>query len=213
MESGAGLRGDGEGRIEGPESETSRPGPRSPGELFFAFSRLALQGFGGVLPVAHRELVERRAWVSPEQFVELLAIGQVLPGPNIINMSIILGDRWFGLRGVLAALGGLMAFPLLIVLGLASLYRGFAEYPAVAGALRGMGIVASGLVIATALKLVKTLAKSPFGLAGALALALLSFVLVGLLRWPLVPLVLGLGPLLMGFALWRLSRILPGGRA
>ena len=83
--------------------------PASCGALFSVFNRLALQGFGGVLPVAHRTLVERERWVSPQQFVDLLTIGQVLPGPNIINISIILGDRFFGWRGALAATAGLLA--------------------------------------------------------------------------------------------------------
>ena len=85
-----------------PEVDDSLAALRRPAdctELFRAFNRLALQGFGGVLPVAHRELVERQRWLSPQQFVELLTLGQVLPGPNIINMAIVIGDRFFGWRG------------------------------------------------------------------------------------------------------------------
>ena len=73
--------------------------PASCGELFRVFNRLALQGFGGVLPIAHRELVERERWLDDTQFAELLTVCQVLPGPNIINMGLILGDRHFGVRG------------------------------------------------------------------------------------------------------------------
>ena len=110
--------------------------PASPGELFRVFTRLALQGFGGVLPVAQYHLVERERWLTKEQFVELLSIGQVLPGPNIVNLSLMIGDRYFGWRGALAALGGMLALPMLLVLGLASLYVRFAAVPPVAGALR-----------------------------------------------------------------------------
>lgn len=90
--------------------------------LFLAFTRLALQGFGGVLAVAQRELVERLGWLSKEEFVEALAIAQVLPGPNVVNLSMMIGDRFFGLRGAIAALAGMLAAPAVIVLGLAALY-------------------------------------------------------------------------------------------
>src|SRR3954468_13783310 len=82
--------------------------PKSPAELFRVFTRLALQGFGGVLPVAQRELVERERWLTREQFVELLSVAQVLPGPNVCNLALIFGDRHFGWRGGLAALGGMI---------------------------------------------------------------------------------------------------------
>ena len=86
--------------------------PRSPRELFVTFNRLALQGFGGVLAVAQRELVERERWLSQAEFVEMLAISQVLPGPNVVNLALMLGDRYFGLRGALAALAGMLLVPL-----------------------------------------------------------------------------------------------------
>jgi chromate transporter len=95
--------------------------PASPMALFWACNRLALQGFGGVLPLAQRELVERHRWVSRERFLELLSLSQVLPGPNIVNLLIMLGYQWFGWRGALAAVGGVLLAPLVLVLGLAVL--------------------------------------------------------------------------------------------
>ena len=180
--------------------------PASKAELFKVFTRLALQGFGGVLPVAHRELVERERWLSPQQFVELLTLGQVLPGPNIINIAIVIGDRFFGWRGAVAACAGLLLLPLFIVLGLAIAYQQQAANPAVAGALRGMGAVAAGLVLATAVKLSRTARTSPLGLPVCAALGLATFVGVGLLRWPMVWVVLGLGGLGMALA-WRRLRV------
>ncbi len=176
--------------------------PRSAGELFRVFNRLALQGFGGVLPVAQRELVEREAWLTREQFVETLSIGQVLPGPNIINMALIIGDRFFGWRGIVAAVGGLLSAPLAIVLAAAILYGQFATHPMVAGALRGMGAVAAGLIVATAVKLWPTLKRNPMGRAACLGFALLTALAVGGLRWPLAWVVLGLGGVSMAWA-WR----------
>ncbi len=176
--------------------------PHSSGELFGAFTRLALQGFGGVLAVAQRELVERLRWMSQQEFVELLSISQVMPGPNIINLALIFGDRHFGWRGSLAAVGGLLAVPLAIVLALAALYAHFSGVPQVAGALRGMGAVAAGLVLATAFKLAGTLKRNAMGLATCSAIVAATALAIGWLRWPLVWVVLGLGAL--GYAMaWR----------
>jgi len=179
--------------------------PASPGELFRAFNALALQGFGGVLPVAQRELVERRRWLSREQFVETLSLAQVLPGPNIVNLALMIGDRFFGLRGAMASLAGLLLVPLLIVLVLAALYGELARRPAVAGALRGMGAVAAGLVVATALKLLPTLRSSPLGRPLTGAMVLLSALAIGWWRVPLVWVVLGLGAVSMALAAWRMK--------
>jgi chromate transporter len=176
--------------------------PRSPGELFSAFTWLALQGFGGVLAVAQRELVERQRWLSREQFVEMLAIAQVLPGPNIVNLAMMFGDRHFGWRGAGSAVGGLMAVPLVIVLVLAALYQAYADVPQVAGALRGMGAVAAGLVLATAFRLAGALKRNPLGLPWCAAIATVTALAIGWLRWPLVWVVLVVGA--FGYALaWR----------
>jgi len=184
----------------------ARRQPRSPADLFRLFNRMALQGFGGVLPVAQRVLVEQRQSLSREQFVEVLSLGQVLPGPNIVNMSLMIGDRFFGLRGAVAALLGLLCAPLLIVLLLAALYGQLASVPAVAGALRGMGAVSAGLIIATALKVMPTLKGNPLGRPLAGGMVLLSALAIGWWRVPLVWVVLGLGAVSMALAAWRLSR-------
>src|SRR5262245_35640710 len=192
---------DGAGR-----AEQALHAPRSKTELFMAFSWLALQGFGGVLAVAQRELVERLRWLGKEQFVELLSLSQVLPGPNIINLALMLGDRYFGWRGAVAAVGGLLAVPLVIVLTLAALYAHFGSIAPVAGALRGMGAVAAGLVLATACKLAPMLRRSPMGLWPCVAIVAASALALGWLRWPLVWVVLVLGVLGYAWAWVRLSR-------
>jgi chromate transporter len=176
--------------------------PHSPGEIFRVFNRLAMQGFGGVLPIAQRELVERERWLTQQQFVELLSTSQVLPGPNIVNLSLMFGDRHFGWRGAAAALGGMMVLPLVLVLVLAALYAQLAAHPVVAGALRGMGAVAAGLVIATALKLTITLRKSPLGTPACTLFGALTFAAIGWLRWPLVWVLLALGGAAIAVA-WR----------
>jgi len=179
--------------------------PASPKELFIAFTILALQGFGGVLAVAQRVLCDQKRWLTKEQFVEILAIGQVLPGPNVCNVALMVGDRFFGWRGALAALAGMMAVPLVIVLAVTTLYAHYALLPAVAGALKGMGAVAAGLIVGTALKLAPALRVNPMGLATCIAFALLSFVGVAILRWPLVWVLLALGAIAFALA-WRRLR-------
>ena len=182
------------------------PAPRSAGELFRAFNRLALQGFGGVLAVAQVELVERRRWLAREDFLELLAVAQVLPGPNIVNLALMFGDRCFGWRGALAALGGLTVVPLAIVMALTLVYHRFADWPAVAGALRGMGCVAAGLVLATAVKLAGGLKGSRLGVPACTVIALATFAAIAGARVPLVGVIAGIGTPAVAFAAWRLSR-------
>jgi chromate transporter len=170
--------------------------------LFLAFNRLALQGFGGVLPVARHELVEHQQWLSPDEFAELLSIGQVLPGPNVINLALMIGHRFFGLRGAFAALSGMMLIPMVLVLALAAVYGQLASHPLAANALRGMGAVSAGLVVATALKIVPSLRRNPMGRVTALAVAAAATAAVLWLHLPLLAIVLGLGGLGMLLA-WR----------
>ncbi len=179
--------------------------PASLRELFFAFTWLALQGFGGVLPVAQRELVERRHWLTKDQFVDMLAVSQVLPGPNVVNLALIYGDRCFGVRGAFTALAGMLAAPLVVVLALTALYGQFAQVPSVTGALRGMSAVAAGLIISTALKLLATVQRNPMGLPTALGFAALTFTATALLHWPLVWVIFGLGACAIAVA-WRRLR-------
>ena len=179
--------------------------PRSCAELFFAFNRLALQGFGGVLAVAQVELVERRRWLSREEFVELLSASQVLPGPNIVNLALMLGDRWFGWRGAVAAIAGLTVVPLAIVMALTLVYERFSNLPAVAGALRGMGAVAAGLVLVNAFKLLGTLRSNRLGPAWCAAIAAATFATIALARLPLAGVIATLGPLACALAWWRLK--------
>jgi chromate transporter len=178
-----------------PPAAEQRARPRSLTDLFVSFSILALQGFGGVLAVVQHELVERKRWMTREEFVEEWAVAQIMPGPNVVNLSLMIGGRYFGLRGALVALAGMLTFPLIVVLALALVYAQFADNPQVAGALRGMGAVAAGLITATGLKLFGALKKHPLGVPACIVLGLASFVAIALLRWPLAWVLLGLGGL------------------
>ncbi len=164
---------------------SERPQPRSPRDLFVSFTWLALQGFGGVLAIVQREMVEKKKWLTPDEFLEDWAVAQVLPGPNVINLALMIGDRYFGLRGAVSALAGMLAVPLVVILLLAVLYAHYAANPQVAGALRGMGAVSGGLIAATGIKLVPQLRKHPLGFGVALAFMTAVFALIALLQVPL----------------------------
>jgi len=167
--------------------------PQTLHELFWTFTKLALQGFGGVLAVVQRELVDKKHWLTREQFVEDWAVAQVLPGPNVVNLSLMIGDRYFGLRGALTALAGLVTLPLGVVLALAVLFAGVSDNAQVQGALRGMSAVAAGLIAATGFKLFSSLSKNVLGAPVVWALLALTFIAIAIFRLPLAWVLLGLG--------------------
>lgn len=167
--------------------------PASRRALFWAFTVLAMQGFGGVLTIVQRDLVERKRWMTREQFVDDCAVAQILPGANVINLSLMIGDRYFGWTGAAAAVAGMLSAPLLVLLLVVVLYSTVAQTELAQGALRGMGAVAAGLIIATGMKLIGALKQNPMGMGMCSGLAALSFVAVAWLRWPLIWVLLGLG--------------------
>jgi chromate transporter len=183
-----------------PAENSTTPNARNirPLELFLAFSQLALSGFGGVLPWAHRTLVENKGWLTQREFVETLALGQLLPGPNIGNMAVMIGYRFAGYTGAAAAMGGLVSGPFLIMIVLGLLYRSYGTLPLVQHALSGMSAVAAGLVLATGLKMAGSL-KRRWRPWLFLALALAG---VGVMRWPLLAVVGALAPFAIA-ATWR----------
>jgi len=174
-------------------ADVARRGPSSLRDLFFSFSWIALQGFGGVMAIVQRELVEKRQWLSTAEFLEDWAVAQVLPGPNVCNLAVLMGDRCFGARGALAAAAGLMVFPSVVVLALAASLFSMLDLPLVQGMLRGMGAVSAGLIAGSALKLTSGLRGHPFGATGCAILAALTLCGAVLVHVPLVWLLLGLG--------------------
>ena len=158
--------------------------PASLGELFVTFTLLALQSFGSTLAASQRMLCDHKHWLLPEQYVEVLAMAQVLPGPTACNLALIVGERFYGWRGAFIALAGMMALPLVIVLGLTVTYAQFALEPAVAGALRRIGSVAAGLIIGTGLSLAHTLRDNAMRAPACALTGAATFVAVALLHWP-----------------------------
>ena len=183
--------------------DAARRGPTSLRDLFFSFSWIALQGFGGVMAIVQRELVEKRQWLTAAEFLEDWAVAQVLPGPNVCNLAVLMGDRCFGARGALAAAAGLMVFPSVVVLALAASLFNMLDVPMVQGMLRGMGAVSAGLIAGSALKLTSGLRGHPFGATGCAVIVGLTLLGAAVLHVPLVWLLLGLG-LPATLLAWRL---------
>jgi len=156
--------------------------PRTLWELFLGFLSIGARSFGGVLPAAHSIMVEKRRWLTPADFTEVCALCQILPGPNIGNAAIVLGKRWFGIRGAIVGFLGLFALPYLWVLTLAVLYTHWVARPLVSAVVTGAGAAGAGLFIATAMKLGRPIADKP----AAVALIAGCFVLVAVARVSLV---------------------------
>jgi chromate transporter len=167
-------------------------------DLFVGFLKVGMSGFGGVMPFARRMLVEERRWLSEREFTEVLSLSQFLPGPNIINVSVIVGSRFAGPVGSLAASLGLMLMPFLIVLVLAALYSRFDALASVRGATASVSSAATGLVVAMGLRMAQPL----MGTGWQVAIATLGFVALALLRLPLLWALLGLAPLSIACAWW-----------
>jgi chromate transporter len=171
----------------------------SKSELFFGFLKIGLLGFGGIAPWARHVIIEERRWLTEKEFAAILGIGQILPGPNTMNASVMIGDRFQGVTGALLCLLGQMAMPLVIITSLAVVYQRYASVPEVKAALIGAAAGAAGLVLGTALKMAQKIKLTPLGLL----VGLMAFGSIGLFEWPLVPVVLVLVPLGVAAAAWE----------
>lgn len=145
------------------------------------------------MSVVQRELVDRKQWITQEAFAEEWAVAQIMPGPNVINLAMMIGGRYFGLRGALSALAGMLLAPLVLVLFLAVLYARYATHPGIIGALHAMSAVSAGLVAATGLKMLRILKTSPLTTVIASLFCVAGFISIALYRWPLVAVLLGIG--------------------
>jgi len=167
----------------GPEQpEPLPPSPVSRATLFAAFLKIGMLGFGGVMPWARRVLVEERGWLSDREFAELIGMCQVLPGPNVVNLSVILGARWQGAIGSLLALTGILFVPVIAVIVLATFYASVAHSPIARSAIGGASAAAAGLIIGTAFRLIVG-ARPPMR---AVLLAVAVFIAVGIAQAPLL---------------------------
>ncbi len=167
-------------------------------ELFTAFLEMTLSGFGGVLAWAHRTLVERRGWLSEREFAALLGLCQVLPGGNIINVGVFVGDRFHGLRGVAVCLAGLLVAPFVLVLVVGGLVTNPAVERFSEPALRGAAPVVAGMVLAAGLKMSRPFRTQP----RAWLIGGLTLLAIGILQLPLLLVVAVAAPLSVSLS-WR----------
>jgi chromate transporter len=181
------------------EAEAEKP--IGVGTLYVVFLQIALSSFGGAMVWARRELVDRRRYMSNRDFAELLGVCQILPGGNVINMAIIFGERMRGPLGALSATTGLILVPFLLFNLLGVLYDQGSQLDFLRQGLRGAASVTAGLIISNGIKLALPYRRE----AVPMIVAGLAFVAIGLLRLPLIPVVLVLGPLSIALA-WRKAR-------
>ena len=168
-------------------------------DLFLGFFKIAISGFGGVLAWARRIIVQERKWMTADEFNELFALCQFLPGPNIVNFSLIYGSRIRGPAGAAAAVLGLMGPPTALMILLGSLYSRYGTLPQSRGALTGLAAAAAGLLISTAVSMAEPLPRKGIG---NVLIAAVAFVAVGVLQWPLLAVLAVLVPLSIARA-WR----------
>ena len=170
----------------------------TPFALFLAFSRISLSSFGGAIFWARRELVERQRWLTEQEFVDMFTLGQLLPGPNVLNLTVMVGYRFANWTGAAAAMAGFLGWPCLVVIGMGILYQHYGALPQVQQALTGMSSVAAGLLLATVIKLAMVLPRHwrPW------LFGMLAFVGVGVLRCPLLWVMGALAPWAV-FAAWK----------
>jgi chromate transporter len=173
----------------------------TPRELFLGFAKIAVCGFGGVLAWSRRVIVQERGWMSPEEFNEQLALCQVLPGPNIVNFSVMFGSRAAGLAGSLAALFGLLGPPVILMILAGILYRRYGELAELRGVLSGLAAAAAGLLIATSLQMIRPMVKDR--LTAGHIVAVVTFAAAGVLRLPLLWVMAVVIPISIAFAWWE----------
>jgi chromate transporter len=185
-----------------PISPTSPP----PGlvALFFAFAKMSLSGFGGVLAFARRGIVDQHKWMTAEEFNETFALCHFLPGPNIVNFTMVFGSRFRGLAGGIAAFAGLVGPPVVIVTILAALYARFGEIEALRRVLAGVSCAAIGLLIAVVLRMMLPLIRKRDFVALVVLLAV--FVAIGQMRLPLAAVLLVATPLSIAIVFVRRGR-------
>ena len=166
--------------------------------LFVAFAKMSLAGFGGVLVWARRGIVDQHRWMTANEFNETFALCHFLPGPNVVNLSVVFGSRFRGIPGALAAFAGLLGPPVVIVTVLAALYARYGEIDALRRILAGISSAAVGLLISALFRMMMPLIERR-DLIGLVILAAV-FVAIGLLRLPLPAVLLVAIPLSIAIA-------------
>ncbi len=173
------------------------PRPERPSLLQYGLviAQIGLTSFGGgVSAWMMRIVVFERGWISESEFLSGLALCQVFPGINVLNLSIWLGYRLLGSAGAVTGALVMIVPPGLVLLGLWAVFANLSDYAPVRAALNGVGAAAVGLTGAMGVRATR---RSARGLVPALVVGV-TFALVGVLHWPLVPVTAGLAALSVG---------------
>ncbi|MGM4906988.1 chromate transporter [Tardiphaga sp. 866_E4_N2_1] len=186
-------------QADAPVAELASASPPGLLTLFLAFAKMSLAGFGGVLVWARRAIVEQHGWMTPDEFNETFALCHFLPGPNIVNLSVVFGARFRGVPGAIAAFAGLLGPPVVIVTILAILYAHFGDIEALRRTLAGVSCAAVGLLFAVIFRMMLPLLKKREPVSLALLVAI--FVAVGVMRWPLPTVLLVSIPVSIGLTI------------
>ena len=137
--------------------------------------------------------LKRKSGSHAQSSLKSGAVARTMPGPPALNIAVIVGSRYFGWRGAVAAVVGMFAMPSVIVLLLAVAYTFFGHHPEVIAALRGMGAVAAGLITATGIKLLSGLKTNVLGPVLCTIFGVASFVGTALFQWRMTYILFGLG--------------------
>jgi len=180
---------------------TTAAAPPTLSDLFRAFAAVSLSGFGGALPWARRMIVDKRGWMTVEEFNETFSLSQFLPGPNVINFSVVFGQRFGGAPGAAVALAGLLGPPLVIVTVLAALYARYGDLETLGRVLSGIASAAAGLLIAIVVKMAAPMFRKRWDFGPPVAIA--AFIGVALMHWPLPLVFLVLAPVSVALAWFR----------
>lgn len=174
--------------------------------LFWIFFQIGALSFGGGLAAwVHREVVLKRGWMSETEFLTGLALCQVLPGVNVVNLAVHIGQRLRGAVGALTCTVAIVFVPFFAVIGLAAVYDQIKDIAWIHDFLDGVAVSAVGLLVSVALRSVRGTFKNVAPYVAAIAL----IGLVGILRWPMIPVVLCVAPLSV-LAAW-FTRARPAG--
>jgi len=186
------------------ESAAASPAPLphvpTHAELFFAFFKVSISGFGGTLPWTRRMFVEEKRWMTAEEFNDSYAVCQFLPGPNIVNLTSVFGARMRGATGALAAWAGFLGLPFVLMVVVGMLYARYGNAEALRRVLGGVAAAAAGVMISTVTRMAEPLFRGRIGAAPFVVLATIAA--IGIMRWPLVWVMAVLVPSSIAIAWW-----------
>lgn len=169
-------------------------------EIALVHARIGIMAFGGGMSgLFYREVVIKKGWMTEDEFLSGLAVCQIIPGVNISNLTVYIGQQLRGALGAIVALAALLTGPFFFVIGVAMIYDRLQDYDAVSAALAGITAAAMGMLMMVVVKGSRRASQTDGGLLIVTSVAMA----IGILRWPLIPVLLVAAPISVGLAWWR----------